>query len=172
MNIVNNKIWQVAAGDGDRNYARICLQKDVIIIGPGGEGPWPECREQLLLNGRTTRRMGMLRRFFQDVQPGDIIVLRVGTQKVYGVGQVGGPYLWVDAFADVQGWDLQHTRRVRWLWQDGDRPKTFPVYSLKLGNSLQNMDSPEVLAWLNDLKVPEEAFSRPISPLPKQEASL
>lgn len=122
--------------------------------------------------GTGTTRMGMLRRFFQDVQYGDIIVLRVGAQKVYGVGQVVGPYLWVDAFANVQGWGLQHTRRVRWLWQNGDYPKIFPVYRLKLGNSLQNMDSPEVLASLNDLKVPEGASSRPLSPLPKQEASL
>ncbi len=167
MDLAHKKIWQVAAGDGNRHYVKDCLQNDVIIVGPGGEGPWPECKEQLLLNGRTAWKMGMLRRFFQNVQPGDIIVLRIGTQKVYGVGQVVGPYLWVDGFADVQGWDLQHTRRVRWLWQEVEDPKIFPVYSLKLGSSLQNMDSLPVLAWLNALNIPEEAFSRPLSRLPQ-----
>lgn len=172
MDIAQKKIWQVAAGDGNRHYAKDCLQNDVIIVGPGGRGSWPECEGDLLMHGRTKRKMGMLRRFFQDVQPGDLIILRVGTQTVYGVGQVVGPYMWVDAFADVQGWDLQHTRRVRWLWQDADHPKMFPVYSLKLGSSLQNMDSPEVLAWLNVLEIPQEAYSRPLSPLPKRGVSL
>jgi hypothetical protein len=41
-------------------------------------------------------------------------MLRTGTTAVGAVGLVVGDYQYVDAFDDVNGWDLQHTRRVRW----------------------------------------------------------
>ena len=46
---------------------------------------------------------------------GDLDVLRLGTSEVYGVGEVLGDYPGVDEFGDVDGWALQHVRRVRWL---------------------------------------------------------
>ena len=42
MNTFNKKIWQVAAGDTNRNYADICLFWDVILNGPGSEGANPD----------------------------------------------------------------------------------------------------------------------------------
>ena len=45
MDIEAKKIWQVAAGDTNRNYADLCLKWDVILNGPGSEGPWPDCVE-------------------------------------------------------------------------------------------------------------------------------
>lgn len=33
-------IWQVAAGDGSKNYADIFLQFGVILVGPGSEGDY------------------------------------------------------------------------------------------------------------------------------------
>ena len=171
MNTERKKIWQVAAGDGPRHYAGLCLQNDVIVIGPGAEGPWPECEKKLLVKGRVTaQKMGMIRRFVQAVSPGDLIVLRVGTQTVYGVGEVVGPYMWVPDFWNVQTWDLQHTRRVRWLWQNFEHPKKFPPYSLKFGASLQEINSTQVqvLAWLKGLDVPAAAYSRPLALLAGQ----
>jgi hypothetical protein len=41
MDIVGKKLWQVAAGDSDRHYARLCLRWDVVLDGPGSAGPWP-----------------------------------------------------------------------------------------------------------------------------------
>jgi len=38
MDIGNHQIWQVAAGDTNRNYADLCLEWDVILNGPGSEG--------------------------------------------------------------------------------------------------------------------------------------
>ena len=32
------KIWQVAAGDGSRDYADVFLRFGVILVGPGSEG--------------------------------------------------------------------------------------------------------------------------------------
>ena len=34
--------------------------------------------------------------------------------RIAAVGLVAGDYLYVNAFDDVNGWDLQHARRVRW----------------------------------------------------------
>jgi len=169
VDIAQKTIWQVGAGDGDKNYAKLCLQRDVIIVGPGRKGPWPECEVSLLSTNWTKRKMGMLRRFSERIQPGDLIVLRVGTQTAYGVGEVVGPYSWKPVFADVQGWDLQHTRRVRWLWQNAEHPQMFPVYTLKFGDSVQRTEAPAILTWLASLQVSAEALLRPLLPLPEGE---
>lgn len=164
MDLEGRSVWQVSAGNGDKNYASLCLQNDVIIVGPGREGKWPECEKPLLKDPQWTKlKMAMLRHFADHIQPRDLIVLRMGTQTVYGVGEVVGPYAWKSIFGDVQGWDLQHTRRVRWLWKNEQRPKTFPVYTLKFGSSVQHMISAEVFAWLASLDIPPEAYARPLA---------
>lgn len=154
MNIEDKTVWQVAAGNGDNtHYAKLCLRQNVIIIGPGHCGPWPDCEEQLRQDNTSARRMGIIRRFAEDMKPRDLVVLRVGTQQVYGVGELVGNYDWSDDFSDVQGWDLQHSWRVNWLWYQEDKPKTFPVYSLNLGNSVQKLTSPTVRHWLHSLDI-------------------
>jgi len=157
----------VSAGNGEKNYVEMCLRNDVIVVGPGREGAWPECEELLLRDPQWTKlKMAMLRYFAEGIKPGDLIVLRMGTQSVYGVGEVVGPYSWKSVFGNVQGWDLQHTRRVRWLWQNATHPKTFPVYTLKFGSSVQHMISPKVFAWLTALDIPADAYARSLTPLP------
>jgi hypothetical protein len=32
MDVTQKKIWQVAAGDRDRNYADLCLEWDVVLM--------------------------------------------------------------------------------------------------------------------------------------------
>jgi len=78
----------------------------------------------------TVTKAGIIRRFAEDITPGDVVVLRVGTQHVYGVGEVVGDYGFSNLFSNVQGWDLQHYRRVRWLWHQDGEPEVFPVYTL------------------------------------------
>lgn len=155
MNIEDRAIWQVAAGNGNKNYSTLCLQQNIIMIGPGNYGAWPDCEKEMRKDGITSRRIGIVRRFAEDMKTRDIIVLRVGTQKVYGVGELVGGYDWSDDYQNVDGWDLQHSRRVRWLWHQDGEPKTFPVYSLKLGNSVQKLTSPEVRHWLHSLNIAE-----------------
>ena len=164
---IARRVWQVSAGNGDKNYTGLCLQNDVIIVGPGREGPWPACERPLLADPQwSTMKMAMLRSFAEKIQPGDLIVLRMGTRSVYGVGEVVGPYSWQSVFGNVQGWDLQHTRCVRWLWKDAARPKTFPVYTLSFGSSVQPTAAPAVLSWIASLDIPAGAFPRPLAPLP------
>jgi hypothetical protein len=43
-----------------------------------------------------------------------VFLLRTGLATIAALGLVAGDYLYVNAFDDVNGWDLQHARRVRW----------------------------------------------------------
>lgn len=153
MDIQNNNVWQVAAGNGNKNYTHQCLAQNVIVIGPGHYGAWPDCEKDMRKDGITERGIGIVRRFAEEMKPGDIVVLRIGTRQVYGVGEIISSYDWSETYKDVQGWDLQHFRRVRWLWHQNGEPKMFPVYSLKLGNSVQRLTSPEVRHWLHSLVI-------------------
>jgi hypothetical protein len=166
MDIEGKTIWQVAAGNGkNTHYADRCLQHGVVVIGPGHYGAWPDCEMPMRTDGISSRGVGIVKRFAETMKPGDIVVLRVGTQQVYGVGELMGSYGWSEDFSDMDGWDLQHYRRVRWLWHQDDTPEVFPVYSLNLGNSVQYLTSPLVRGWLEGLEVPDEAYSRPLHAL-------
>ena len=166
MDIAGKIIWQQAAGDTDRNYSDICLRWDVILNGPGYAGPWPDCEKSLRSDEWAPRKLTDIRRFAEDMKDGDIVVLRLGTATVMGVGQIVGTYEWCDEFGDIDGWELQHVRRVRWLWKDINNPKTFDTYALKQGDTTQKLDEGPVTDWLSTLPVPDGSFSRPLVDLP------
>lgn len=145
--------WQQAVGDTDRNYAEICLKWDVILNGPGYAGAWPDCAKKLRNDEWSSRKVTDLKRFSEDIKDGDIVVLRLGTSTILGVGVVVGDYEWLDLFGDVDGWDLQHVRRVSWLWKGLDSPKSFDTYTLKQGDTTQKLDSPVVTDWIESLNL-------------------
>ena len=145
--------WQIGAGDNDRNHADICLRWGVILNGPGEYGPWPECEEKLRKDGYSARKVSDIRKFCDSdasVRDGDVVVLRVGTSSVYGVGIVRGGYEWFDDFGDVDGWDIQHVRRVQWVWKYSDSPQPFKTYALKRGDTTQTLNEGEVKNWINE----------------------
>jgi hypothetical protein len=55
-----------------------------------------------------------VRRFASEIAPSDVVLQRTGLAKVGAIGVVAGDYEFLNAFDDVNGWDLQHARRVRW----------------------------------------------------------
>ncbi len=167
MDILGKSIWQQAAGDTDRNYADLCLNWNVILNGPGYAGAWPKCIDILRADDWSARKITDLRRFCEEVQTDDLIVLRIGTSTVLAVGQVVGGYEWSDEFGDVDGWELQHIRRVRWLWRADGSPKTFDTYALKQGDTTQRLTPGPVTEWLTSLDVSSEALKQPLVPLPK-----
>jgi hypothetical protein len=91
-----------------RAYAAMFLRHGVALIGPGDAGPWNPNRGDDEFEG------GFVRRFASEVKAGDIVLLRTGLAAVAAVGVVAGDYLYLNAFDDVNGWDLQHARRVHW----------------------------------------------------------
>jgi hypothetical protein len=151
MNITGKTIWQVAAGDGQKHYANQCLCHNVVIMGPGAQGPWPDCEPRLLSSGWSPQKMAILRTFCGAMKAGDIVVLHVGA-VVWGVGEVRGPYVWNPRFDKVQGWDLQHTQPVLWLWKGYEAPKVFPPKTLGFGATVKALKSSAVLDWLESLE--------------------
>ena len=166
MDISNKVVWQQAAGDTDRDYSDLFLQWDVILGGPGYAGAWPDCKQRLLNDKWSAHKVTDLGRFSGKMADGDLVVLRMGTSKVLGVGQVVGGYEWREEFGDIDGWDLQHVRRVRWLWKAADPPKTFDTWALKQGDVTQRLSGGSVIDWLAKLAIPDDAFSRPLIELP------
>lgn len=165
MDISGKRIWQVAAGDTNRNYADLCLQWDVILNGPGSKGVWPTC-EKDLSNECSPRKISDIRRFADEITDGDYIVLRIGTTDVLGLGLVVGKYEWNEEFGDIDGWDLQHIRRVKWLWRSNGKPVSFPTYTLKLGDTVQIMDSQPIRDWISGLFMDHKPEERELVDLP------
>lgn len=102
-------VWQIASGSADRNYADVFLKYNVALIGPGDAGKWSPDRDDDEFGGR------FVRIFASEPKMGDVFLLRTGMSKIRAIGIVGSEYLYLDQFDDVNGWDLQHARRVRWL---------------------------------------------------------
>lgn len=163
MKLEGHTVWQHAAGDNDRNYVDLCLRWGVILNGPGHLGPWPDCRLPLHEEGWSAKKLSDLRRFCEDMLEGDIVVLRLGTNIVPAVGVVVSGYEWCDAFGDVDGWVLQHVRRVRWHWIG---PRTFETYALKLGDTTQRLNDGAVRAWLESLE-PNQSLHAELPTLPR-----
>lgn len=167
IDLNDKKVWQQAAGDSDRNYVNICLDWDVILNGPGDYGEWPDCIEELENDNWSSKKITDLKRFCEDISDGDIVVLRMNTNEIYGVGQVVGGYEWRDIFSDVDGWNIQHVRRVKWLWKNKRKPKKFDTYTLKFGDTTQELTSEEVENWIKQIDVPEEKMKSSLTKLPE-----
>jgi hypothetical protein len=166
MDIAGKTIWQQAAGNTDRNYSDLCFRWDIILNGPGHTGPWPNCEDSMRSEVTASRKITDLRRFAEEMKVGDLVVLRIGTATVLGVGQIDGPYEWRDEFGDIDGWDLQHTRRVRWIWRDQNNSQMFGTYALKLGDTTQKLNDGVVKDWLRSLSVSHASFTRPLADMP------
>ena len=118
MNIEGRTNWQEAAGDTDRDYAKLCLKWDVILNGPASYGRWPECQNGLRDDGWSKKKITDLRRFCEQMKDGDLVVLRRGTKIILAVGEIVSCYEHHEEFNDVDGWDIAHVRRVRWFWSN------------------------------------------------------
>jgi hypothetical protein len=101
-------VWQVSAGPVARSYAEVLVKHGVALIGPGDAGAWTPERDDNEFEG------SFVRRFASEIAAGDVVLLRTGLSTIAAVGLVAGDYSYANAFDDVNGWDLQHTRRVRW----------------------------------------------------------
>lgn len=102
-------VWQVSAGHSSRSYADVLLRHGVAMIGPGDAGPWSAERYS-----DDFSLQGFVGRFAEEIATGDVVLMRTGSATIRAIGLVASEYLYLDQFDDVNGWDLQHTRRVRW----------------------------------------------------------
>ena len=77
--------------------------------------------------------------------PGDIVVLKMGLSQLHGIGVVGN-YEHVDEFNDIDGWELGHARRIRWLHRDCHNFDT-NVFTRSTTTRLYNESA---LAWIRE----------------------
>ncbi len=149
--------WQIAAGDTRRNFVDICLKYGVVLNGPGSYGRWTDnMREIMVADGWTSKKISDIERFLFEVKKGDVVVLRLGTSEVHGIGVIHDDYdpqhSYSDSFSDVDGWDIQHLRRVNWLWKADGVPKTYDTHTLKFGDTTQRLNLDQESRLFKDIQ--------------------
>jgi hypothetical protein len=107
-------VWQISGGPASRSYADVFLRHGVGLIGPGDSGTWTPDRSDEDFGDGQGAVGSFVRRFATELKIGDVVLLRTGLSRVRAVGLVASDYLYLNQFDDVNGWDLQHARRVRW----------------------------------------------------------
>jgi hypothetical protein len=105
---MKSPVWQISAGPVSRAYTDVLLKHGAALIGPGDAGLWTSERDDDEFGG------GFVQRFASEVANGDVVLLRTRIATIAVVGLVASDYQYANAFDDVNGWDLQHVRRVRW----------------------------------------------------------
>lgn len=159
------KVWQISGGPPNRPFADIFIQHGVALIGPGDAGPWRPDRPTGDFNA------SYVSRFAAEMQPGDILLLRTGVAAISAIGLVASDYLYLPQFDDVNGFDLQHARRVRWF----RLPDVYPFDAQVFGAvPLSQVTRPDLVDYAQRFiqSPPTHWQSAPLPPLPAGEPEL
>lgn len=161
MDLEGKTVWRVGAGDGKRRYDEICTRYDVMMIGPGERGRFDE--QKYADFPQSTIRT--IRQFYKAPRWDDIVLLRLGSGEVLAVGEIADDaVLHVEEFGDIDGWRLQHVRRVRWF---EDTPKNdFPLGTFR--GRFRKVKNDEVCGWLKGLEIPDREYQRQLASLPNE----
>jgi len=160
-------VWQLSGGQATRRYADVFLRYGVGLIGPGDAGPWTPERDDDEFDG------GFVRRFASEVQVGDVFLLRTGISTICAVGIVASDYLYLNQFDDVNGWDLQHARRVRWCRLPQEHTFTMQVFGANPTRCSRTWNE-EVLDYADRFleSPPTDWQTAPLPDLPAEEPPL
>ena len=110
--------WQVAAGEGPRDYSDVFLKYGVILMGSGHVGSFADHPERFRGHKDWRRKIVTLA---DNMKRGDVVILKRPHRRqwrILAVGHVTSDYEWLKPFDDVEGWDLRHGRRVEWVKPD------------------------------------------------------
>ena len=109
--------WQVAAGEGTRDYSDVFLRYGVILMGSGHLGSFSEHPE----NYEGKKDWRKIVTLAKSMDRGDVVVMkkRWGTKgEIVAAGRVTSDYEFLGPFDDVEGWDMRHGRKVNWFQPD------------------------------------------------------
>ena len=148
-------------------YADQFLNHGIALIGPGDPGPWCSERSDEEFEG------GFVRRFATELRVGDVLLLRMGLSTIRAVGLVACAYQYLPQFDDVNGWDLQHGRRVRWC----PLPEPYDFRGRVFGANpprLSRVQAGDIIEYANRFvgSPPTDWQARPLPSLPAEEAKL
>lgn len=156
MDIEEKTVWQHAAGDSSHDHTDLCLKWNVILIGPG-EKNWLKCTDE-----EKCEKGDDARRFCEEMKEGDIVVLKMGLSQLRAIGVVG-TYEHVDEFNDIDGWELGHARRVRWLRR---KPHDFGA-KVFTRNTTTRLNAQSMRAWIRRTLEPiDDGHWNDLEPLP------
>ena len=163
----DRSVWQVSAGPTDRSYADQFLKYGVALIGPGDAGPWSPDRSDEEFEGR------FVRKFASELHTGDVLLLRTGLSTICAVGLVACEYQYMQQFDDVNGWDLQHGRRVRWCPLPEPYDFGRPVFGA-IPPRISRVHVPDIVDYANRFirSEPTDWQTKALPSLPKEEAEL
>ena len=167
MELGKRKIWQLAGGDWGRWYADIFLRYGVGLIGEGDAGSWSPERQDKEFGG------GFVRWFADQVAEGDVFLLRMGTSRIRAIGIVASEYMYLSQFDDVNGWDLQHGRRVRWFQLPREQEFNRPVFGANPRRFSRTYDK-EVVEYAKRFlgSPPTDWQTAPLPELPEEEPAM
>ena len=144
-----------------------CRYHGVALIGPGDVGPWHSDRSDEEFEG------GFVRRFAVVMRPDDVLLLRMGLSTIGAVGLVASEYQYMPQFDDVNDWDLQHGRRVRWC----QLPDPYGFDEQVFGAHppwLSRIQVSDIIKYVNRFvqSPPRDWQTRTLPRLPEKEADL
>ena len=143
-------IWQVAAGDGNHDYANVFLRFGVILVGPGSEGDYFLNRDAYEFRESWPRSLA------ENQAIGDLVVLKRAYGRdweIVAVGEITSEYCYKNVFCDVEGWAEQ---KIKIEWNNIDVTLFDAPYS-KQSNPLLIIESKRLWAGLQ--YAPEQAMS-------------
>lgn len=168
------RIWQIAAGDGARDYSQLFLKYDVMLMSPGSFGDYGERKEAYQKVPKAM--VDQIANFYAGPQAQDVVLLRKG-KRVIAIGKIPespqDQYHWNPVFGDVLGWDSEHCRRVQWEegllpMLDPHQTATKPLFdNYKQQRTFTRVHEPRIHGALQGI-----AFQvRELHPLPTLEAT-
>ena len=162
-------IWQVAAGDGSRDYADVFLKFGVILVGPGSLGNYFE-KKNVYTDSESEWYRDFIPTIAENIRIGDLVVLKRPHSlkwEIVAVGEVISDYEYQEVFSDVDGWDLQHCRRVRWK-----KPKELTIIKGLRRGTLFNVNNDVAIQAIRKIWAEGELLSAQQIPLPESEISV
>jgi hypothetical protein len=163
------KVWQIAAGKSGQDYRDLFYDHDVMIMGGNRHG---SALETDYSGGKGASIVNLVHSFAHGPQPGDRVLMRLSRQIV-GIGEIPdgdqNQYSFEEAFQTVYGWDLRHTRRVKWA----PRGKLGPLAKISLTAVRQptftQVHQPKLINAA--LAAPSRWFDRPLKRKPSFDTS-
>jgi len=153
------KYWQIAAGDGSRDYTDVFTKFGVILVGPGSDGEY-------FSNSTIYKEYSFISVIAENINKDDIVVLKRPSGKeweIIAVGKVTSGYVYADVFGDVDGWDLQHCRKVIWK-----RPKTETVISGLRRGTLLGINNQYAIDTANSIWESASSITISSEPIPQK----
>ena len=155
--------WQVACGDGRREYSEVFLKYGVMLIGSGEPGNYFEKKEYYRnVIYPLKKDFSVLSSFAEQVEEGDIVVLKRPSGKLWevlAVGTVKGDYAHLPVFDDVEWWDLQHCRYVEWV-----TPKDKKLITGLTRGTFRRINKQETIQAIKELL--KSGIQQPSEPIP------